>query len=131
MAKNFETEQQKQHNIVIVGTTITGTVNCSGDIRVDGTLDGTLIAQGRVVIGPTGVVKGEITCKNSQVEGKVEGKVTVAELLSLKASSSILGDISTGKLAIEPGASFTGNCKMSSGAAANTAFSSTNDQKKK
>lgn len=130
MAKNFETEQQKQHNIVIVGTTITGNVNCSGDIRVDGTLDGTLIAQGRVVIGSTGIVKGEITCKNSQIEGKVEGKVTVAELLSLKASSSILGDISTGKLAIEPGATFTGNCKMNSGSGT-TAFSSTNEPKKK
>lgn len=128
MAKNFETEQQKQLNIIIAGTTITGNVNCSGDIRVDGTLDGTLIAQGRVVIGTTGVVKGEITCKNSQIEGKVEGKVTVAELLSLKNTATILGDINTGKIAIEPGAHFTGNCKMSSGVGV---AKKTDDQKKK
>lgn len=111
MAKTFETEQ-KQINIIGAGTSINGDVNSSGDIRIDGSLTGNLSVQGKVVIGSSGSVKGEITCKNSEVEGKIEGKIAVAELLSLKNTSTILGDIKTKKLAIEPGAQFTGNCIM-------------------
>ena len=114
MAKTMETEQ-KQINIIGAGTNITGDIACSGDIRIDGGLIGNLNVQGKVVIGASGNIKGEITCKNSEVEGKIEGKISVAELLSLKASSSILGDIKTRRLAIEPGANFTGNCIMSNG----------------
>lgn len=117
MAKVIETEQ-KQINNIGAGTSITGDINCSGDIRIDGTLTGNLNVQGKVVIGTSGSIKGEVTCKNSQVEGKIEGKITVSELLSLKATASIIGDINTKKLAIEPGANFTGTCKMNGSATA-------------
>ena len=76
-------------------------------------LQGNLNTKGKVVIGPTGKINGEVICKNSEVSGIVEGKITVGQLLNLKASSKILGDIVTSKLSIEPGAKFSGNCKMS------------------
>jgi len=47
------------------------------------------------------------------VAGLIEGKIIVGQLLNLKASSKIHGDIVTLKLSIEPGAVFSGNCKMS------------------
>ena len=128
MAKTFDTEQ-KQINIIGAGTSITGDINCSGDIRIDGTLTGNLNVQGKVVIGVTGKIKGEVICKNSEVEGKIEGKISVSELLSLKASSSILGDIKTKKLAIEPGSTFTGNCSMDN--ASNSFIPPKTDDKKK
>ena len=77
------------------------------------TLTGNLNTKGKVVIGPTGKVNGEVICKNSEVSGIIEGKITVGQLLNLKASSKIFGDIVTSKLSIEPGAIFSGNCKMS------------------
>ena len=49
--------------------------------------------------------------------GKIEGKISVAELLSLKATCTILGDIKTRRLAIEPGANFTGSCVMNNASA--------------
>jgi len=52
------------------------------------------------------------TCKNTEISGTVEGKVIVGQLLTLKASSKIFGDIETSKLSIEPGAIFSGTCKM-------------------
>lgn len=128
MAKVIETEQ-KQLNNIGAGTSITGDINCSGDIRIDGSLTGNLNVQGKVVVGTSGTIKGEVTCRNSQIEGKIEGKITVAELLSLKATSSIHGDINTKKLAIEPGANFTGNCKMNG--ASNASASVINEEKKK
>jgi cytoskeletal protein CcmA (bactofilin family) len=112
MAKNNETEPAAI-NLISLGTDITGDVKSNGDIRIDGSMTGNLTTKGKVVIGPTGKVSGEVFCKNSEVSGIVEGKISVSQLLNLKASSKILGDISTSKLSIEPGAKFTGNCKMS------------------
>ena len=100
-------------NLISIGTEITGDIKSNGDIRVDGTLTGNLSTKGKVVIGPTGKVNGEVFCKNSEVSGIVEGKISVGQLLNLKTSSKIVGDIVTFKLSIEPGAKFTGNCKMS------------------
>jgi cytoskeletal protein CcmA (bactofilin family) len=100
-------------NLISNGTDITGDIISNGDIRIDGTLKGSLNTKGKVVIGTTGKISGEVFCKNSEVSGIVEGKITVGQLLNLKASSKILGDIATSKLSIEPGAKFSGNCKMS------------------
>ena len=111
MAKEMQTEQ-KQINIIGAGTSIKGDIVCPGDIRIDGSLVGNLQVQGKVVVGASGNIKGEISCKNSEIEGKIEGKLTITELLVLKSTASVLGDINIRKLAIEPGAMFTGNCKM-------------------
>ena len=112
MTKFNETEPQAI-NLISNGTEITGDVKSNGDIRVDGSLTGTLDTKGKVVIGTTGKVNGEVICKNSEVSGTIEGKISVSQLLILKASSKITGDIATTKLSIEPGAVFSGNCKMS------------------
>lgn len=100
-------------NLIANGTDISGDVRSNGDIRIDGSLTGSLNTKGKVVIGPTGRINGEVICKNSEVSGIIEGKINVGQLLILKASSKIFGDIVTLKLSIEPGAIFTGNCKMS------------------
>lgn len=112
MAKYNETETTTAINLIGTGTEITGDINSNGDIRIDGSLTGNLKTAGKVVIGETGKVSGEIDCKNSEVLGEVHGKIKVSELLSLKATAKIFGDILTKKLAIEPGSKFTGNCKM-------------------
>ena len=112
MAK-FNEPDNTAINLISIGTDITGDIKSNGDIRIDGSLTGNLSTKGKVVIGATGKVKGEIICKNSEVAGIIEGKITVGQLLNLKASSKIHGDIVTSKLSIEPGAVFSGNCKMS------------------
>ena len=111
MAKYVELEQNS-HNTITNGTEITGDINSNGDVRLDGFLKGNLKTKGKVVIGSTGKVAGTINCKNSDVFGLVEGKVYVTELLSLKSTAVVKGDIITSKLAIEPGCKFTGTCSM-------------------
>lgn len=99
-------------NQIVEGTNIEGDIRSESNIRVDGKVKGTIETKGRVVIGPSGMVEGEVTCQNGDIEGTLEGKVTSKELLSLKSTSRLNGDIFTEKLAIEPGAQFTGNCSM-------------------
>ncbi len=119
MAKIIETENNVINQIG-VGTEITGDIATNGDIRIDGILNGNLKTKGKLVIGETGAIKGEISCKNAVVEGSVNGKIAVTELLTLKATSSLNGDINTRRLAIEPGAKFTGHCSMTMDTSANT-----------
>ena len=113
MAKINETELSTNNiNLVGLGTEINGDINSNGDLRLDGILIGNLNVKGKVVVGETGKIKGEITCKNSDISGTIEGKVTVQELLSIKSTARINGDLFVGKLAIEPGSRFTGYCDM-------------------
>ncbi|MCB0396563.1 MAG: polymer-forming cytoskeletal protein [Flavobacteriales bacterium] len=106
------TEVDNLHNKIGEGTTIEGEVKSNGNLRVDGTVIGSIHSKGKVVVGPTGMVQGEITCQNADITGSIKGKITVVELLLLKATAKMDGDIITGKLGIEPGATVTGTCNM-------------------
>lgn len=111
MSKNHEVESPSI-NLIAAGTTIKGDIKSEGDIRVDGTLVGSIYSKGKVVIGATGKAEGEIQCQNADVSGTLKVKITVAELLSLKSTAKLVGEIITNKLAIEPGANFSGSCSM-------------------
>jgi len=99
-------------NLIGNGTSISGDINSNGDVRIDGTLKGNISITGKLVVGPSGNIEGNVDCQNADVSGEIHGKVTVSELLSLKASAKLLGDIITGKISIEPNATFTGTCNM-------------------
>jgi cytoskeletal protein CcmA (bactofilin family) len=109
-----KTDIQGAINIIAAGTTIEGDIVSDGDVRIDGVLKGTINTKGKLVVGPTGMVEGDVTCKSADISGKVNASFNVSEILSLKASSHLNGDIVVNKLAIEPGASFTGRCSMGS-----------------
>jgi cytoskeletal protein CcmA (bactofilin family) len=93
-------------------TVIEGSIRARGNLRIDGKLTGTLECQGRVVIGSSGVIEGDIKCENAEIEGSLKANITVSDLLSLKSTAKVQGDIVTKKLAIEPGATFSGSCSM-------------------
>ena len=99
-------------NIIGQGTSIIGDINSNGDIRVDGTLKGSIKTEGKVVLGKEGVVEGDVICQNADISGVIKAKITVSNLLSLKETAKLKGDIVTNKLSIEPGAEFTGSCSM-------------------
>ncbi len=109
---NYGESLNQSINIINEGTTIKGDIIANGDIRIDGELIGNIDAKGRLVIGPNGKVDGEINCSNVEVSGFIKGKINVSEMLTMKASAKISGDILAGKLSVEPGSLFTGTCSM-------------------
>ena len=112
MAKTTNGDTQSV-NMLGAGTTIKGDIQSNGDFRIDGTLIGSINSKGKIVIGQTGQVEGEINCRNADISGQVKAQIIVAELLTLKATAKISGEITTSKLSIEPGAKFSGTCNMS------------------
>jgi len=113
MAKEMETANTI--NLIANGTEVVGDVKSDSGIRVDGQLKGKMNIKGKVVVGNPGLVNGDIICKQIEVSGNVNGNIHAAELVSLKSSAKINGEIITRKLAIEPGAVFTGTCRMDGG----------------
>ena len=99
-------------NMIGVGTIITGDINSNGDLRIDGTLKGSVATEGKVVLGKNGVIEGDVVCNNADIAGEIKAKITVSQLLTLKSTAKLKGDIITNKLSIEPGAVFSGSCSM-------------------
>lgn len=102
-------------NSLTQGTVVEGTIKASTDIRIDGLLKGKLFCDAKVIVGPTGAVEGEIKCQNAVIEGKFTGSIVVEELLNVRESAVINGDVKTGKLVVQPGGIFNVKCEMGSG----------------
>jgi cytoskeletal protein CcmA (bactofilin family) len=99
-------------NMIVNSTEIKGNINTESDIKFDGKLEGILNTKSKLVLGAEGIVIGEVFCKNAVISGRIEGKITVEELLTLTSTSQIKGEVITNKIAIEPGAILNGNCTM-------------------
>lgn len=106
------TNTPDQLNRIVEGTSIKGDVKTDSNFRLDGNLDGTLQTSGKLVIGVAGRVDGEVNCSNADIEGEVVGSIIVEGLLVLKSTARIKGNITAGKIGIENGAEFNGNCTM-------------------
>jgi cytoskeletal protein CcmA (bactofilin family) len=106
------TELLGKTNRIVEATTIKGDIESTADFRLDGHLIGNFTSKGKLVIGPAGIVTGNIFCQNVDVEGMVKGKIIVQEILSVKNKASIQGEVTCEKLSVEPGADFSASCVM-------------------
>ncbi|NGY36663.1 polymer-forming cytoskeletal protein [Flavobacterium sp. XN-5] len=106
------TELLGKTNRIVEGTVIKGDIVSKADFRLDGELIGNFQSTGKLVIGPAGSVIGDINCKNADIEGKFEGIIQVTEILNVKSKASISGEVTVGKLSVEPGAAFSASCVM-------------------
>jgi len=110
--KKTNPSQVLERNIIGKNTSFVGDIQSEGDFRIDGKVEGTIKTTGRVVIGQEGSVDGTIECTHADIEGKFSGKLNVDQMLSLKASATISGEVVLGKLSVEPGATFNASCNM-------------------
>ena len=94
------------------GTSIKGEINSPYDIRLDGNFEGKLVSAGKVVIGEKACVKGDVICTNMDIYGNLEGNVFVKEVLALKESCKVKGNLNIRKLIVELDSEFNGNCRM-------------------
>jgi cytoskeletal protein CcmA (bactofilin family) len=108
-------------NTLVTGTVVEGTVKSEKDIRIEGSVKGTLHCDAKLVIGPTGYIEGEVRCASAVIEGRFEGSIFVADLLNVRESATVNGEVTTGRLVVQSGANFNVQCNMAGGAAASPA----------
>ena len=111
MAKTEPVVNVNSISRISAGTVIKGQILSPNDIRIDGTFEGRVQSKGRVVVGESAVIKGDIVCENVDLWGKVEGNLFVKDTLSLKEGCVVDGNLHIRRLAVELGATFNGNCK--------------------
>src|SRR5687767_7144687 len=110
--KRAAEEISSSSNTIGKGTFLEGNIETYGNIRIEGKVKGDLKSKSKVALGDSSRVDGNIVAQNADIEGEVKGRLEIAELLVLKSTAIIHGDISTGKMVVEPGAIFNGSCKM-------------------
>ncbi len=93
-------------------TSIKGDLSTESDIRLDGTLIGNLNCKGKLILGPKGNIQGDVVCDNAVIEGRIDGTIRVKDLLHVKETAKITGEISTNKLTVQSGAVFNVKCDM-------------------
>lgn len=98
-------------NIIGLGTEISGDLSTTGDIRIDGKINGNVKSKAKVVVGVTGEVVGDIISESAEISGIIHGDVNTTELLFLKATANLKGNVSSNKLVVENGANLIGYCQ--------------------
>ncbi|MCD8208609.1 MAG: polymer-forming cytoskeletal protein [Bacteroidales bacterium] len=112
MAEKNEPVNINNISRISVGTECKGTIHSKYDLRIDGTFEGEVYSKGRIVVGETAVIKGDVICDNIDVWGKVEGRVYVKDTLGMKAGCALTGSVFTRRIMVELGSEFNGTCKM-------------------
>ena len=121
-------------NSLVQGTIVEGKVKATNDIRIEGTIKGDLICDAKVIIGPSGAIEGTVKCQNAVIEGRFDGNLTVSELLNIRETAKVIGEVSYGKLIVQSGAIISGSYKMvgdSSQANGNGTYKSSSPDTKK
>ena len=112
MAKSEPTLNVNSISRISAGTVIKGEIQSPYDIRIDGTFEGRVQTKGRVVVGESALVKGDVICENADLWGTIEGNLYVKDTLSLMEGCSMEGNLHVKRLSVELGSTFNGNCRM-------------------
>lgn len=102
----------KEMNVIAKGTLIQGDIICDGDLRIDGEVKGTIRSRSKVLVGPEGLVDGDVECVHAEVLGSVKGSLKVQDHLYLRGNAKMEGDVLTTHFEMEPSVRFNGRCTM-------------------
>ena len=112
MAKGPATPDLTSINLIGEGSEVEGSMRSTTDVRVNGRIKGDLVVEGKVIIADKGILDGTLKAQSADVAGTVVGELTIDDRLLLKSTAKIEGDIRTGRLVVEEGATFEGQCTM-------------------
>ena len=107
----FESSKSEETTIISRGVKIEGKITSSGNIRIDGEIQGDIFCESNITIGEGAKVNGQIDANVITIGGKVSGTVRAKEKLVLDSKGNLKGDIFAKILLVEAGAKFDGKCK--------------------
>jgi cytoskeletal protein CcmA (bactofilin family) len=109
---SYDGTRSEEATVISKGVKIEGKLSCSGNIRLDGEVQGDISSEGVVIIGENGKVNGQINADSITIGGRVAGTVRAKDKVVLEAKANLKGDIITKIMMVEAGAIFNGNTKM-------------------
>lgn len=106
---------QNSSSVISHGTSVVGRCKTRGRVQIEGRMEGSMEAEEGISIGKDGVVIGDITTRNAVIDGRIQGKLNIASLVRLQATCDVNGEINTGRILIEEGATVNVTVKMGDG----------------
>jgi cytoskeletal protein CcmA (bactofilin family) len=98
------------------GSVFEGKLHFEGQVRIDGTFTGEITTTDLLVIGEGAKVSATINCGSVEVKGNITGNINASDSITLRATAHVQADIYAPSLAIDKGAVFEGNSRMTGGA---------------
>jgi cytoskeletal protein CcmA (bactofilin family) len=99
-------------NFIPEGAEIIGNLNTASNLRIEGKLEGKLVSAGKLILGSSGKIIGDVECKNAQIDGLIEGNLHAADLLQLSSGSKIIGNTVSAKIILEENCQISGSMKL-------------------
>lgn len=99
-------------NQISEDVTIDGKITFPGSLFVNGKIRGEIHSKGELNLLPNSMIEASISVKTIIIEGKVVGNITATESAHLAAGATVIGDITTAKLSMEPTSQFQGQAKI-------------------
>ena len=111
--KNRGNVANGENTVIGAGTTVNGDIVADSAImRVDGQVNGGITTKGDLVVGPSGVINGNVTASSLNLAGKVLGNVDADNKVEIEAKGQIIGDITTKLMAMDETAVIKGRVNM-------------------
>lgn len=112
MKKKKGTNFDNIDTVISNRTRLKGEVNGEGSLRVDGTIEGTVILTGDLVLGASGRINGNVNAQNVLVAGRVEGNMNTKGRIEISSTGIVIGDVESDILVVEEGGKIQGHCRM-------------------
>jgi len=101
-------EELESFTLIGLNSDFRGDLNIKGEVRVEGIIIGPVNADS-VVLGQAAAVKGDITAKTIIVEGTVKGSLRAKEIVEIRSTGRVLGEIFTNKVSVMEGGVVNGS----------------------
>jgi cytoskeletal protein CcmA (bactofilin family) len=110
---NGTTPKSQAGGVLSSGVSIKGSVKFSGELIIDGAVEGSIDSSGRLTIGKNAHINGEIRTGTVTVYGTVDGNITAVERCELHSGCTLRGDIEAPRLVVDEDATFLGSARIS------------------
>ena len=105
-------EDSDFNTIMASDISFTGKIHFTKPFMIRGKVNRTITAESDLVVDTGAVVNANISAERVLVKGSVKGNVSGSDLVFVTASGSIIGDITSSQVVLEPGSLFSGRCSM-------------------
>ena len=112
MEHSMSTTGNTSKNVLNSDVEIKGNLKFSGELTLEGKLEGEVQTDGVLNLGDTAVVNGNINAQSVVVRGKINGNINAKEKIEIKAKAELFGDIRATKLVVEEGVTFVGKTEV-------------------
>jgi len=108
----MNTTPNTSKNVLSSDVEIKGNLKFSGELTLEGKLEGEITSDGILHLGETGAVNGNLNVSSIVVRGKINGNVIAKDRIEIKSKAEVFGDVRAAKLVIEEGVTFVGKTEV-------------------